>query len=818
MNQHTNLEAEADLMERQRQLEMEMSGMGRDRFLKLLDEAKQDGHETSTPGAKYAMKVAIGPVAEAFRAYLENKERGHNRSKARTYLKKTTPEVAAFITAKVIFDSVTMRNPIMRTALAIGQALEDEDRFEAFAEATPGLFKVVSEEVTKRTSNKAWKRKVMVHAMGKTEALWKQWATSDKIHLGQQCIRHFIEATGMVEIVTVKLGRNDTLVYLEPTASCLELITERNRRCELLSPTFMPTVVPPKQWSAPHSGGYWFLPRPLPFIKTHNRDYLKELSNTPAMAGVYDAVNAMQETAWCVNRGVLAVMHEVWDRSLPLGGLEFKIAQPMPLCPACQGEVDTKRKDHACFETDKQAHTDWKRAASKVHTANGKARSKQLQVAKVLWVAEKFKAEVALYFPTQLDFRGRAYSVPMFLNPQGADWAKGLLTFAQGKPIADERAAGWLMIHGANTYGFDKVSLEDRVGWVEENEAAILACAEDPLGTRFWSDADKPWQFLAFCFEYAAFKEHGYGYVSTLPVALDGSCNGLQHFSAMLRDPIGGKAVNLLPSEKPNDIYQTVMDRVKAKMKADGGPMALAWLALNPDRKLTKRPVMTLPYGSTLFSCKEYVGDWLAEQEHSFGENTSEAENYCAKMIWDSIGEVVVAARQAMDWLQKSARGAAAEGKPVRWTTPDGLPVMQAYPDTDKHRIMTRLGDTIIYIQLRYENGKLDKRRQANGISPNFVHSMDAAALRLYVRLARDNGISSFALVHDSYGTLAADTDMSAACLREAFVNMYEGQNHLEALRTSLAASVNSPDKLPPVPPMGTLDLEQVRHADYFFA
>jgi DNA-directed RNA polymerase len=59
---------------------------------------------------------------------------------------------------------------------------------------------------------------------------------------------------------------------------------------------------------------------------------------------------------------------------------------------------------------------------------------------------------------------------------------------------------------------------------------------------------------------------------------------------------------------------------------------------------------------------------------------------------------------------------------------------------------------------------------------------------------------------------------MSAACLREAFVSMYEGQNHLEALRTSLAASVKDATKLPPVPPTGTLDLEQVRHADYFFA
>ena len=44
--------------------------------------------------------------------------------------------------------------------------------------------------------------------------------------------------------------------------------------------------------------------------------------------------------------------------------------------------------------------------------------------------------------------------------------------------------------------------------------------------------------------------------------ALDGTCNGLQHYSAMLRDPVGGAAVNLRPSDTPADIYQTVADWV----------------------------------------------------------------------------------------------------------------------------------------------------------------------------------------------------------------------------------------------------------------
>lgn len=41
------------------------------------------------------------------------------------------------------------------------------------------------------------------------------------------------------------------------------------------------------------------------------------------------------------------------------------------------------------------------------------------------------------------------------------------------------------------------------------------------------------------------------GYMSKLPIHQDGSCNGLQHYAALGRDESGGRAVNLLPVDKP---------------------------------------------------------------------------------------------------------------------------------------------------------------------------------------------------------------------------------------------------------------------------
>ena len=85
---------------------------------------------------------------------------------------------------------------------------------------------------------------------------------------------------------------------------------------------------------------------------------------------------------------------------------------------------------------------------------------------------------------------------------------------------------------------------------------------EDPFGFRWWTEADEPWQFLAFAYEFVAFCDQGYGFLSNLPVMVDGSNNGLQHFSAILRDPIGGKATNLTDEDMPQDIYQEVADLV----------------------------------------------------------------------------------------------------------------------------------------------------------------------------------------------------------------------------------------------------------------
>ena len=142
-------------------------------------------------------------------------------------------------------------------------------------------------------------------------------------------------------------------------------------------------------------------------------------------------------------------------------------------------------------------------------------------------------------------------------------------------------------------FGYDKVSLEERYGSVLANEADIIRVAQDPLGFDWWQEASEPWGFLAFCFEWFGFVKRGRGFISNLFVQTDGSQNGIQHYAALLRHEATARAVNLIPQDKPEDLYQRVADRVAELIKHENHHYAREWEKSGLlTRKLGKKPTM----------------------------------------------------------------------------------------------------------------------------------------------------------------------------------------------------------------------------------
>lgn len=820
------------LFQRQLELERTMSSMGVTRFRERLAKAKAEGTESSQPSGQRLLQNMITPVAEGIRQFIETASSGKagRRHMAVRYLKLVDPDVAALIIGRTILDCITRRVMVTKVALAIASHLEDEVRFGKFEEAAPAYYAKIKQNVTEHDRHR---RRVFVHSMNKLGIEWEAWPPAAGLHLGVKCIELFVTLTGYAEIVRLSEGRAKTKTFLMATAATMEWITSRDARCELLTPVYLPTLIPPRPWTNVYSGGYHTSVKALTMVKVHNSNLLEELRNrTDTMPVVFQAINAIQATPWKINVQVLDVMIHCWENNLAVAKLPPRDDRVPSQCPISK-DADYESLDDASKERFKQ----WKVSAREVHEYNHRQRSKRVQIAKIISVAEMFRTEGAIYFPHQLDFRSRAYAVPMFLNPQGCDRAKGALLFANGKPLGNATAAGWLAIHGANVYGFDKVVLEDRITWVEQNEQSIIACAADPYGTTdVWGAADKPWQFLAFCFEWAAFKREGFDFVSHIPVALDGSCNGLQHYSAALRDPRGGAAVNLTPSDKPQDIYQRVADVVCDLLRqyrsaggTEDGTLASRWLAWGIDRSSTKRSVMVVPYSGTMFACRKYILEHINERieaEEKAGEvkcpfdktETFAASSFLAKIVWEAIGREVIAARVGMDWLAKTAKTVVKEGLPVVWHTPVGFPVMQAYRETATRRIETMFGDSILKLNMNEQKDKLDSKRNASAIAPNFVHGLDASHMFMSVCKASDYGVVDFAMIHDSYGTVAADTEVMFQSLRVAFVEMYRDHDVFEKFRQEVNAVLSDGVTLKPCPPKGTLNIESVLDSEFFFA
>lgn len=812
------------LYQRQRELEEDMRAQGTKRFRDLVATAKQKERESETSYGSRLLANVIIPISDGISKLLEAASSGApgRRHAAVRYLQLIEPDVAAYLAAKGIIDGLSRRLRLSRTAVMIGSMIEDEVRFLALKEAegvnhktgkrgpVKNYFKKVIEGLNEDTNHYERKRAVLVHCAKKLKVDWEEWPDSEKLHLGIKLIDIVRETTGAVEVVTFASKRKKTDDFIVATAKTEEWMKERLGWGEIMCPLHQPMLIPPVDWTKPVGGGYLSETIPkLKLVKSRNKAYQEELFSVD-LGLVYRAVNGLQKTAWKINPAVYSVMKEAWETNAQVGELPNREHKELPIKP-----VD--------IATNKDSRLQWRREAHKVNRENHKMGSKLIQVDRTIRTAGKFLDEKAIYFPYQLDFRGRVYCVPSDLSPQGHDIAKGLLTFAEGKALGTKQAADWLAIHGANLYGYDKVSLADRVKWVADNKANIIKSVMAPLDYRWWCQdgVDKPWQFLAFCYEWVGYLKEGLGYVSHLPVALDGSCNGLQHFSAMLRDPIGGAATNLTPADKPRDIYQTVADRVIEKLTADGSELAQKWLAFGITRKTTKRPVMVVPYGGTRHSCRDYIIQYVKEQKrpHPFGDDKGlfKAGLWLSKFVWDGISETVVAARDAMGWLQQVSRVVSKEAKPLNWTVPTGFPVQQAYYDVESYRVETTIAGSIIKLHLNKDIEDLDKRRQAQGVSPNFVHSLDAAALVFTVDMCLDCEIESFAMIHDSYATHAADTDTLRGCLRAAFCGLYQ-TDVLKAFRDEIQNGLPAGVELPPLPPQGTLDINQVLKSDFFFA
>lgn len=797
-------------------LEKRMVAYGVVRYRSSVQHAEEKGRGADTQYAQVLLREFVAPVADALEAYNKGRSPGP-QAKYRTLLRHIDPAKAAYFGLRCLFNHfATAGASLHNLAANIGTAIEDEIKFGKFHEEHPEYYETLIKDF-RRKNTKSYRHmhRVLTFKANEKEVKWDSWGIADKIGVGVKVIDIIMQATDLITKRTTTMS-GKTQIEISPSAEALDWVRDYHRYAELLNPDKVPCVIPPDDWTSVSSGGYYTtqLRNKTPLVKTHSKAHADMFSGD--ISHIADIINSIQQVPWKVNQQVHDVLKQCWAASLPVG-----LPRSEPYIIPDSPVKGKKKQDFN--ETDASAFADWKAEARMVHTMERERVSKCFQVVRVLRLAQEYREHEKLWYVYQCDFRGRVYAVGAGMSPQGPDFGKALIQFANGKPLT-KRGAFWLAVHGANCFGEDKLPYADRHLWTENNTAAILAVAEDPMSTTdFWGNADKPWQFLAFCFEWARFRKEGDRMMTYLPIGLDGSCNGLQNFSAMLRDEIGGKATNLVPQDKPADIYSEVAKVCTHRLVGLDTPEAEIWRRFASSqpggilpRGLAKRPVMTLPYGSTVQSCREYIYKYMVEDaaEHFPKETRFRLSAYLTPILWDSIADVVISARQAMGWLQHNASKVAQKDKPIIWWTPLGFPVMQDRKEVILQRIKTELAGSV-KIQVGESSGCMDVFKNRLAVAPNFVHSMDACHLMLTCQKAVEYGVTDFAFIHDDYGTHAGDVDTLHQAIREAFVEMYDNNDPLVDFK--IFNEDSSGVKLTDPPEKGNLKLDQVIDSDYFF-
>jgi len=792
----------------QSKLDEEMVSLGRERYYHKVKRASETSLESTTSVGQYLLGEAIESLTETLKDWLHNARRSPGRRhRAYPYLEQLPANVVAGLTARCILDCISIERKITSTATIIGRLLEDECKFRQLKRDEPALWNQMNRVLDRFKSNKT-KSKFINNTARFHEIVLPTWDRKVAAAVGLTCIELMRQATGIIEILTRTDINGKSYTYIRPTDALLRWIKNTHEYNEALNPVWLPMVEKPIPWNNPYIGGYQSTShRRRPLIKTTDASYLEEVSLTD-MSEVYSAVNTVQGTPYLVDGQLLDLLKHCWDKSLPIGGLPSMEDDPPPPKPAD-------------IATNKESRRSWRKSAARVHFENERQKSKRLQVMKVINLGDKFINDT-IYFPHSFDFRGRGYPIPYFLQPQGPEWSQSLLRFGDGSPLTDD-GVKWLYINAANKWGLDKAPYSERLKWSEGNMELIRRIGNDPLSDMTWADADEPWTFVSACMEIDRMHSHGEGFISRLPIAMDATNQGLQIYSMLLRDPVAAHSTNVLPTERPEDVYQDVADIVRKKLYQDHNAYGKKWLDFGITRKTTKRQTMTVCYSSTFYSCRMYTTEWFYEElkkgkDNPFGVETYRPCNYLAEVIWESISEVVASARAGMDWLKQCATVCLEYGVTPRWLTPLGFPVKMHYENTDKYTIKTLVSGVLRQHRLRIPNGDPNRRKTLNGICPNYVHSLDGfgGLLGGTVNRASAAGIRSIMEVHDSLKVTASEVDTMHYCVRSATVDIFS-VNLLENFAEQLTLLLPSGISLPSIPELGSLDINDVRRSEYYF-
>lgn len=838
MNQHvcpnhpdrgalTNSRSTLALIQEQDEREYAAQSEAVRKFKANLQGAFENGNLADHRAGQSAIRKLIGGLLPQLQAEFDSWKTGNPRRAAiwKVPLREMDPAVVLFEALHVVLEGYSRDSQkITYGPLAdrIGRRLIERQEWEKFEAEKPRLVEEWRQQAMRRGSSFSFQRtswNVMLNRNLRAEGN----NPYDPNKCGQigAIVLDFLEQHGVITINSInghpsrgnRRGSPHTMLVVQLSHPFLALVFSDKIPHFMLQPKKRLMVSPPLPWSTPYDGGYQTTvhrvkalkrsPKKLIALLTENDD-VGNINQSFRPVGV--ALSFLQSTAWRVNTEVLAIAERHAELERSVGSLKRTTPLTVP-------NLKNYPQTDAGLER-------YKREAAAAHNWNRETSSQRITTASILSEARANSKYRRLYSPFQIDHRGRMYAVAAH-SVYGNDLCRSLLMLADGQPLDSPEAIYWHKIQGANLYGKDKLTFNERVAWVDANVDNIMHTAEDPLGFTWWHNADSKheWRFLAWCLDFKRTQEGG---LSRVLVHQDATSSGYQIFNALVRSQSGCELVNMTPRALPNDFYTQVADRAMSLIK--GGPVsggefaswACQWICDKPDLRITRKQAKSILvpwiYGGTHRSHVDNIIETLKDHPDVPKERIIELASTITHALEQSVAVFMPEAVAARAWLVKAGRQLGKlEIEPVL-VHPDGFKWVHSEREQEVVRVTTTYFSRRKFTLATGKDEEFKINKMGSALPPHVVQGIDALVLRVFLKKLKAAGIKNVLTVHDDIGTHARDAVKAKELYLEALQEAIEGTTVFQQLYDII---IENGGEIDPPPLLGSYDTSVIPQALY---
>ena len=332
---------------------------------------------------------------------------------------------------------------------------------------------------------------------------------------------------------------------------------------------------------------------------------------------------------------------------------------------------------------------------------------------------------------------------------------------------------------------------------------------------KMWDELSEPFTFIATLrqyFEVFVWKTRD---TVDVPCGRDATSSGLQLMSALMREEKAMTYTNVIPGDKPQDLYGEVARHAKGLLSND------VWLQNEMDKRLknatarlekagkevnpenftfnldpeylqrghTKKAVMTDSYNASWRSKNEYISMELEKLERDLGRKVTLSEKATVtSAIIAGQNQAFPVCKVIKDFMKAVVVNVIGhQGKNIiRWETPCGSEIIQRYNKSKAEQIQTfAMGGGQLYtpktsqvegsesgaitLSLPREIDEIDSSGHGLGLSPNFHHALDAYICQQSIL---NCGTDVIASAHDCFYMRPGDVQRGVEGVKDSFLKL----------------------------------------------